>query len=179
MEAVTLHSLPYNLARSIGPAAGALLLTTAGPGVTFGVAGASHLGFAVILALLTIRPTARVQSKDRSVRSGVRYVRQDGVMLLLLVAIGIIGVGTDPVITLTPAIAERLGGDGSLVGMLAAAFGVGAALGYALLGPAQRRLGRYRVGPIGMIVMTIGMGGLTFSPTVLPSVLLLGCAGIG
>src|SRR5690606_36321505 len=140
---------------------GALLLTTAGFAVTFAVAATGTLAFAVVLALIPIRQEDRSRSHDRSMRAGWRYVRRNTSIMALLIGVAALGMGVDPVITLTPALAARLGEGTELVGLLASAFGVGAITGFLTLSLAQRLLSLHRTAVIGLLCIAAGMLALT------------------
>ena len=174
--AIALSSMPFTIARAIGPALGAILVTTVGPATAFATAAITNLAFAAILAVILDQPAERPMPADGSVRAGLRYLRIDPVIAALLVGVATIGVGADPVVTLTPAIADGLGGGPELVGAIASAFGVGAGLAFLTLGVARRRLGLHRLSSGGLLLIAVGMLGLAASPT---APLALGAAMIG
>ncbi|MEX0705582.1 MAG: MFS transporter [Nitriliruptoraceae bacterium] len=165
--AIALNSLPMTIARAGGPALGALLLASAGATATFLVAAGANLVYAVILAVIRIREVARRRSADRSMLAGWRHARSDAPMMVLLLGILMTGIGTDPVVTLSPAIADQLGRESSFVGVLASAFGIGSAVGFVTLRRMQVWLGLRRLGVIGMIGMAAGflLVGISALPT--------------
>ncbi len=177
--AIALGSFPMTVARSAGPAIGALLLYSAGPAAAFGVAALLNVLFTVIIASISIRDVPRRQSNDGSVRAGWRYLRADAGMTALMLGVVTIGIGADPVITLTPAIADRLGQASSFVGTLASSFGVGAAAGFLMLSRARLLLGLPRLAVTGLGSLAIGMLALAITPTVTTAVLALAIAGVG
>ncbi len=165
--AIAMNSLPMTVARAGGPALGALLLATAGATATFLVAAGANLVYAVILAVIRIREVSRRRSADRSMLAGWRHARSDAPMMVLLLGILVTGIGTDPVVTLSPAVAEQLGRDSSYVGVLASAFGIGSAIGFVTLRRMQVRLGLHRLGVVGLVGMAIGF--LLFGISALPA----------
>ncbi|MCC5949143.1 MAG: MFS transporter [Nitriliruptoraceae bacterium] len=178
--AVALDSVPFTAARAIGPALGALLIVTLGPLAAFGFSAFASFSFAVIVLLLRIRKVVTPPgAHDRSVSAGLRYVRSTPALGALLLGVATIGLGVDPVVTLTPAIADGLGGGERLVGWLAATFGVGAGLGFLLLGAIRRWLGIARQGSIGLATIAVGLGLLAASMTPAAAVISLTVAGIG
>jgi MFS family permease len=178
--AIALSSVPFTIARASGPAIGAVLVTTTGPTLAFGIAAATNLLFAVIIWRLPIRRVERKPSSDGRVRAGVRYVRDHRAMLSLLVGVAAIGVGADPVITLTPSVAERLGVGSGFVGVQASSFGVGAGLAFLVLGRARLWLGLHRLGTVGLVTLAVGLATLAVAPApwVAIAALLIGGAGM-
>jgi MFS family permease len=178
--AVALNSMPFTLGRAGGPALGALLVTAGGPELAFAVAAAGQLVFAVILVLLRIRDEKeRVVPKDPRIRAGVQHLRTDPAIAAVLVGTAAVGIGADPVITLTPSIAEDLGAGANLVGALASAFGVGAAVAFLVLGWLRRRLGLPRLSTFGLLMLATGLACLAVSPGPVPALAALGIAGAG
>ena len=177
--AIALGSLPMTVARSAGPALGALIVTTAGAATAFAVAAGLNIVFTIIIAVIHIRDVHRPRSSDTSVRAGWRYLRADAGMSALMLGVVTIGLGADPVITLTPAIADQLGQPSSFVGTLASAFGIGAALGFIVLTRMQVWVGLPRLGVTGLLGLGLGMSALAIAPNPLTAILALGVGGIG
>ncbi|GEM_PF-546581 len=178
-SAISLGALPMTIARSAGPALGALLIATAGPSATFAVAAALGLTFTIIIATIHIRAVPRPASSDTSVRAGWRYLRADASMSALMLGVVTIGIGADPVITLTPAVADQLGQPSSFIGTLASAFGIGAAIGFLALSRMQVWLGLPRLAVTGLLGLGFGMAMLAFAPTPLSAILAIGIGGLG
>ncbi|WP_370324188.1 MFS transporter [Euzebya sp.] len=178
--AVALNGLPPTVARAGGPVLGTLLLVAAGPAVAFGFTAVANLVFAwVILRLPLERPAERASKADGTVRAGFAYVRGDVTVALLLTAVLAIGLGADPVVTLTPELSAGFGQGESLVGLFASAFGVGAALGYFGITPITRRSGTDHVLGWGLCLLGGGMLLTGLAPTVAVAVLGLAIAGVG
>ncbi|MCA1784218.1 MAG: MFS transporter [Intrasporangiaceae bacterium] len=177
--AIALGSLPMTVARSAGPAIGALLLYSAGPAAAFAAAALLSMVFTVIIAVISIRDVPRRQSNDGSVRAGWRYLRADAGMSALMLGVVAIGIGADPVITLTPAIADRLGQASSFVGTLASSFGIGAAVGFLMLSRVRLVLGLPRLAVTGLIGLAIGMLALAITPNVIGAITAMAIGGIG
>ena len=177
--AVTLNSVPFTIARSAGPAAGALLVTAGGPAVAFTTAAAGQLVFALILSRLRIRDDQRIPPKDSSMRAGVRHLRTDPVIAALLGGAAAVSLGADPVITLTPSIAEAMGQPSAFVGALASAFGFGAAGTFVVLGTLRRLLGIPRLASGGLLLLAAGMALLAVATSPTVAVLAMVLAGVG
>ena len=177
--AVALTSITFNLARATGPAISALLLYLGDATLAF---GANALSYLVLLGILTvIRPREIVidRSGDGRVREGLRYVRNSRRAMLLLVGSAGIGFASDPVNTLTPLLADELGGSDALVGLLVSAFGTGAAIGALSVGMARRRFSLAQVGQFGGIWMALGLIIFALSPGPVVAMLGMLVAGSG
>ena len=179
-QAIALNSVTFNLSRAIGPALGAVTLVTLGAAATFGLNAVSY--GVLIAALLLIRPrtVARpTHNGDGSVREGLRYVRGEPLLFVLLVGVTALGFGTDPVNTLSPAMAEELGGGPALVGWLVSAFGLGAAGMAFSVGYLRRRVALGPLGVVGLLILAGGLGLFAVSVVVPMALVALVLAGLG
>ena len=178
--AMALNSFPMTIGRIIGPAAGAYLAAHFGPAAAFAVSAVLHLVFTVLLLMVRFpaRPERRLGA-DYRVRTAVRYVLGDRPLLLALIAVAIVGVASDSSITLTPSLADELGGGAPLVGTLSALFGVGAAVGMATLALMRGRMAAARVSVVGLV--GLGGGCATLAAATVPAVAMAGfvLAGLG
>ncbi len=178
--AMALNSMPMTIGRIIGPAAGAYLAAHLGPAVAFAVSTGLHLLFALLLIVVQFpAPRPLREGADYRVRVAVRYVMRDRPLLLALLAVTTVGVASDSSITLTPSIADALGGGPSLVGTLSAVFGVGAAVGMGILALLRGRIVSARVSSIGLI--GLGAGCAVLAVASVPAVAVTGfaLAGLG
>lgn len=180
-SAVALNGATFNLGRAVGPALAGLLLPTVGAAAVFAVAAVGYLLQAVIVLAIRPRGAAPEGAHDRRMAAGLRYVLADRRQLFLLIGIGVVGFGTDPVLTLAPLLAEQFAGARPefAAGLLASSFGAGAVLTVLLVRALHTRVG-YRVAGLGgmavlaaMLLAVAGRPGL-----VLSCALLLG-AGVG
>lgn len=155
--AVALNSVPFTLARATGPAIGALVAVNYSPAAAFLIAGAANLFFAIVLLILPIVERQRYASAhDQRMRAGWLYVRQQPTVMLLLVGVTAVGIGADPVLTLTPALSASFNAGATLVGAFASAFGVGAGLIFVVLGMLRRRIGLAHSGALGLGALALG-----------------------
>ena len=176
--AITLSSVPMTVARALGPAVGALLVTTAGPTVTFTVTTVLQATYGLMMFRRTAT-ASHVARRDTRILAAVTYLGRDRPVGFLLVGVAVVGLGVDPVITLAPAFADGLGGGGDLVGLITSAFGVGAILGFIVQPRMRRRLGIERSGTIGLIVLAAGLGPLVLATTAAFAALTMIVAGAG
>lgn len=180
-KAIALTTFPFSIGRSVGPALGALIVATLGPIGAYGFAVLSNLFFALALWRMRIDATPQklVSGPDRSVSAGFRYVLAQPVLMSALLGATAIGIGADPVITLTPAIADRIGAGATAVGLMASGFGVGAGLAFPTLSGLRRTLGLERLGFSGLLLLGTGLLGLAFAPTTILAIGALLASGVG
>lgn len=130
-SAVTLNSLQFNIARSVGPAVAGVLLATLGASMAF-LLNAISFGF-VIAALFFIHPFQDVgggrsdQNVLRQFVSAIRYIgTQPGIRVSIIASL-IVGVAGNPIFNLTVVFAEDVFRVDALgLGILNAALGFGA-----------------------------------------------------
>ena len=154
--AIAISSIPMTVARALGPALGALLITTAGPTITFSVVTVLQVVYGLMMFSRHTAP-GRGTRRDTRILGAISYLGRNRPVGYLLVGVTIVGLGVDPVITLTPAFADALGGGGDLVGLFTSAFGVGAILGFAVQPALRRRIGLERSGTLGLVVLAVGL----------------------
>ena len=176
--AIAISSIPMTVARALGPAVGALLVTTAGPTVTFTVTTVLQATYGLMM-FRRGRTSANGTRRDTRILAAVSYLGRDRPVAWLLVGVTVVGLGVDPVITLAPAFADRLGGGGDIVGLIASSFGVGAILGFVMQPRLRRRLGIERSGTLGLVVLATGLAPLALATTVSAAVATMLVAGAG
>lgn len=136
MNAITLNSASFNLARVVGPAVAGVTLALFGPAFNFAMNAVSYL--AVLAALLRMDPNAMQPilrpAETPSIRSslgeGVRYaLRTPNVLwpLTLLAGVGCFGMNFQTLLPLFAKYTLHLEADG--FGALFAAMGVGSLIG--------------------------------------------------
>jgi MFS family permease len=178
--AIALNSIPFTAARAGGPALGAFAAVAAGPAAGFALAAAGNFAFALIMFRLPLdRPPAAPPGSDRSVRAGLRLLRTDRPLRLLLLAVAMVGLGSDPALTLTPSLSVQLGNDLTLVGAFASAFGIGAAVGVPVLAAAHERVPLAWQASVGLWLLGLSALGVAFSTGVLLVAVMFGVGGLG
>ena len=179
--AMALNSMPMTVGRIVGPASGAYLAAHLGSASGFAVSAALHLVFAIFLVAGALPVPAAAPHRNRLPRPHreSRTSWRDRPLLLALIAVATVGIASDPSITLTPSMADELGGGTRLVGILSAAFGVGAAVGMVMLALMRGRMASERVSAIGMAGLAAGCAVLAIGTT--PAVAMAGfaIAGLG
>lgn len=160
-QALAFGSVAPSIARTVGPAAGALLLLAGGPGLAFLTAAVTHLVFVAFLAAIRARTQGRAAAGS-GIWGGVRYLRQTPAAAAIIVAIALLGFGADPVLTLSPSLAAELDGGTQLVGVFTSTFGVGAVLFVIFFRPLRRLISLRWVGCAGMAVVVVGLAVAAF-----------------
>jgi predicted MFS family arabinose efflux permease len=128
-----------------------------------------------VIRLRPVEPPVPAQA-DRSAWAGIRHLRVDPVLAILLTGVIGIGLGVDPVITLGPSLAAELGHGGSLVAWMASAFGVGTIAALPMLGPIRKRVRESSLGSVGLAVLMLSMVALAASTN---AVMALGSLFVG
>ena len=178
--AMALNSIPMTIGRVAGPAVGAYLAAHLGTAAAFTFSAALHLIFAIFLILVHFpAPPERKADADYRVRAALRYVWRDRPLLLGLLAVATVGFAADPSITLTPVMADELGGGAQLVGTLSAAFGIGAAVSMVALAFMRGRVQSAWVSWIGLVLLGAGCALLAVSNVTAAALVGFAVAGLG
>ena len=158
--AVSLNSMGFNIARSVGPAIGGAIVAAAGAAAAFLLNAVSYLG--LIGVLLTWRQPARAQTLPRerigvAVEAGIRYVSMSPHLRVVMLRAAVFGLTGSAISALMPIVArDHIGGGALTYGVLLGGFGIGA-IGGAL---SSRRLRERRsnegVATTGILVMAAG-----------------------
>jgi MFS family permease len=132
-SAVALNSMGFNIARSVGPAVGGLIVAAAGAAAAFAVNTLTYIGIIAVLGRWRHIPDERLLPRERlgtAIVAGIRYVAMSPYITSTLLRGLVFGVGASALIALMPLIAQQLlGGDSITYGLLLGAFGAGAVAG--------------------------------------------------
>jgi predicted MFS family arabinose efflux permease len=184
-NAVGLNSLGINIARSIGPAAGGVLLASIGAAFTYSADVASDL--LVMAALLWWHRAARADNALPeqflgAFRAGIRYTRASRELHRVLVRAGIFFLFVSCVWALLPLIARNvLHGGASFYGVLLGAVGVGAIGGAIVLPRVRQHLTPDHLLLAASVIAAVAMAVLAIAPpqaVALIALLALGSAWI-
>ncbi|SNS16265.1 Predicted arabinose efflux permease, MFS family [Sphingomonas laterariae] len=128
--AVAYNSMGFNIARSVGPAVGGLIVAAAGPAAAFAVNAISYLGLILVLARWHPQRPPRLLPRETlgiAMAAGVRYVAMSPTLRIVMLRAGLFGLAASAVPALMPLIARDLITGGPLTyGILLGAFGLGA-----------------------------------------------------
>ena len=143
--AIAVNSVGFNIARSIGPAIGGLIVAVSGAPMAFLVNAITYTG--VIGALVFWRRETRPSALPRerlfgAIMAGLRYTGQTPPLRNALVRAFVFGLAASSVWALLPLVARHTMGGGPLIyGLLLGALGVGAVLGAFFIARLRRLLG--------------------------------------
>ncbi|WP_110471168.1 MFS transporter [Williamsia limnetica] len=166
-NAVALNSLTFNLARIVGPALAGLLITLIDTGPVFLINAGSSI--AVIIALLAMRSSELMRSarsvRDRSIRSGIRYVRRHRHLVVVLATVFMVATfGLNFPLSLALLTANTFEGSAGGYGLLSTMLAVGT-LGGALIAARRTRPARVRQFLVGAFLFGILEVVVGFMPT--------------
>jgi MFS family permease len=174
-NAVTLYSSMVNLARVIGPALAALLISLLGLGPCFVANGLSYAAVLVMLLAMStqeLHPAAPLAHVAGQIMGGFRYVYSTPILRNVLVIMAIIGTLTYEFQVSLPLLAQfTFHGDASSYAALTAALGLGAVIGG--LVTASRRSTSIKV----VVVAAFGFGASALLAALMPT-LPLAVAGV-
>lgn len=128
--AVTLNSMGFNIARSLGPAIGGAIVAALGSAAAFALNAVSYI--ALLVVLLRWRPATPERKLPRetlgaAMAAGVRYAAWSPPVRAVLLRALLFGVGASSVSALMPLVARDLmAGGPTTYGLLLGAFGIGA-----------------------------------------------------
>ncbi len=131
--AVALNSMNFNIARSVGPAIGGIIVAAAGAAAAFAVNAVSYVGLIWVLARwkAPVRPQLLPrESLWTAMHAGIRYVTMSPNIVSVLLRSSAFGFAATATLALMPLVARDLLHGGPLTyGLLLGAFGIGAVAG--------------------------------------------------
>ncbi|MCA6113031.1 MFS transporter [Bradyrhizobium cenepequi] len=131
--AVALNGISYNIARSVGPAVGGIVVASAGAIAAFALNLLLYLPLIAALFLWKrmAEPSRLPPEKlGRAMVSGVRYITNSPAIKIVLTRAMVTGVVGGAIIALMPLVArDLLHGGPETYGMMLSAFGLGAIIG--------------------------------------------------
>ncbi len=129
-SAVVLNSMAFNLARSVGPAIGGVIVAVAGAAAAFTINTLGHVPLIAVLAKWRPGTETRLLPRERlgtAIMAGVRYATMSPSINATLIRGFVTGVGASSITALLPLVARDLiDGGPAIYGLLLGAFGVGA-----------------------------------------------------
>ena len=132
-SAVALNGISYNIARSVGPAIGGVVVAAAGAVAAFAANAVLYLPLMVVLFMWErISEPSRLprEQLNRAIVSGVRYITNSPPIKIVLTRTFVTGVIGGSVSALMPLVVrDLLHGGAQLYGIMLGAFGMGAVVG--------------------------------------------------
>ena len=128
--AVTMNSMGFNLARSVGPAIGGFIVAAFGAAVAFAINALAYIGIIGVLARWRPAAERRPLPPERlgtAIQAGLRYVAMSPNISATLLRGFVFGLGASAMTALMPLVARDLIGGGPVTyGILLGGFGAGA-----------------------------------------------------
>lgn len=146
-QAISINTIAFNLARSVGPAVGGLLISLAGPATAFALNSLSYI--ALIIVLLRWRPDMPPRQRQpmlASMITGVKFCAGSSPVRRVLsrgFAFGFAGIAY---LALVPVLVrEQLKGSEVDFGLMLGAYGLGSIITALWVAPARHRWGSERL----------------------------------
>jgi MFS family permease len=182
-SAVALNGISYNIARSVGPAIGGVVVATAGAMAAFALNALLYLPLigALLLWKRTAEPSRLPPEKlRRAIISGVRYITNSPSIKIVLIRSMVTGIIGGAIFALLPLVMRDLLHSGpKTYGVMLGAFGLGAVIGGLNLATLRRRMS----GEAATRACALAMGGpiavvaLSREPALTAAALILAGAG--
>ena len=180
--AVTLNGVSVNIARSVGPALGGIVVALAGPGPVFLLNALSFVGVAVVLyrwqqpKKWNPLPSERLLS---AIRIGIQYARYATDLKAVLLRTGVFITFASALWALMPLVARfslNIGADG--YGILLGAIGLGSLIGAGILPWLRHRFSANTLVTIAELVFAAATVALGYLPSLPLLVLAMLAAGV-
>lgn len=158
-QAIALNTIAYNLARSVGPALGGLLISIVGTAAAFGLNAISYIVLIVVLLRWHPETTPRRRtSMLTAIAAGIRFCAHSDPVRRVLIRGFAFGFGAAGFQALLPSLVrDRLHGTEVIYGLCLAAFGAGSIFGALLVSSARHRWGSDRVVTAASLIFAAAM----------------------
>lgn len=182
-QAISLNTVAFNLARSLGPALGGLILSLFGVTAVFVLNAVTYVAMIMVLVRWQPQSTAPVRkSIVASLAQGLAYCRASAPIRTVLMRGFAFGFGAAGYLALVPSIAhDLLGADEIDFGMLVGAFGMGSIIAAFLVSPFRRRHGSEAALTFAAVAVALGLVGLSLTasfPLALTAALVAGAGWV-
>jgi MFS family permease len=154
--AVALNSAGFNVARSVGPALGGIVVAAAGSGLAFLLNAGSFIGVILFLFRWKRRPhqpPLPTQHVWHAMMMGVEYVRQSTTVRAVLVRTGLFSLFASAIWAMLPLLTQQHGSVG--YGVALGSMGSGAVMGAALLPGIRRRMSLNRLVALASLLFAV------------------------
>lgn len=183
--AIALNSMGFNIARSVGPAIGGMIVATVGAFAAFATNAVSYLGLIVVLARWRPVTPPRLLPPEHlgaAMAAGIRYVAMSPKIGVVLLRGAVFGLAAIAIQALMPLVARDLIGGGPFTyGLLLGSFGLGA-VGGAFLSTRLRQAlsleALVRMAFVSFAVCAVTAGLSTFSFLTIPAMAIGGASWV-
>jgi MFS family permease len=180
-QAISINTIAFNLARSVGPALGGLLISLTSPALAFAINALSYLALIVVLLRWhPEQPERQRQPMLASIMTGLRFCMESSPVRRVLVRGFAFGFAAAGYLALTPVLVrEQLSGSEVDFGLLLGSFGLGSILTALWVAPARRRWGSERVVGVATLTFAIALFPIAAAQTLPPAIAAALVAGGG
>jgi MFS family permease len=181
---VTLSGVSINVARTLGPAIGGLVVAVAGPGVVFLLDAVSFLGVVGVLLSWRRQRSPAILPAERmlgAIRAGLRFARHSHGLKRVLLGTFLFMVCGAGIMSLMPVLGRETGRGATGFGLLLGSLGVGAVTGATLLPRLRSRVAPEMLvagGSLAFAAVAIGAATLRDLVVLCPIMLLGGVAWV-
>lgn len=158
-SAVALNGISYNIARSVGPAIGGIVVAASGAMAAFALNALLYLPLMLVLFLWkrTSAPARLPRERlSRAIISGARYIANSPPIKIVVIRSMVLGLAGGAIVALMPLVARDLLNAGAQTyGTMLSAFGLGAVLGAFAITEVRKRMS----GEAAIRACSISMGG--------------------
>jgi MFS family permease len=177
-DAIGLNALTFNLARAVGPVIAAVTIAGAGAGLAFALNAVSYAAIIVALILIGTPPFLREREEGANrIRDGLLFAWSHKRTRLMLLAVMAMAVSLDPILTLSPALADSYGLRTGGAGWIVSAWGAGAVLVITVGRQWMSYATKHGLGWVGLVAQAAGLVALAAAPNLasaLPAAVLVG-----
>lgn len=180
-QAIALNSISFNLARSVGPALGGLLISLWNVALAFAINAVSYI--AMVWVLWRWRPDTPPTERNGilpSIAVGIRFCAGSSPIRRVLLRGFALGLGVAGYQALVPAVVrDRLHGSEIDFGLMLGLFGIGSILAALFMGKARRRWGNEAVLAAATLSFVVAQSTLAEASTLLMALPATFIAGMG
>jgi MFS family permease len=183
-QASAINSMQFTGGQIVGSSIGAAALALNNPGVGFILNGLTFLG--PIVAMMLIPQSAKLNLNRPTgtglgaVIEGLKYVKNDPVIIFVVLALAMTSMTAEAMRTLSPAFAaDVFGADESLTGIIIGAYGVGSAVSLLSISWLLRWVTPGRLSVAGFLIEGVGVAVFALAPSVPVALAGSGLIGMG
>lgn len=182
-QAISLNTIAFNLARSVGPALGGVLISLTNAAWAFGLNALSYLALIVVLMNWhPAQPERQRQPMLASILAGLKFCAGSSPVRRVLVRGFAFGFGAAGYLGLQPLLVrEQLHGTETQFGLALGAFGIGSIVVALWISPVRRRFGSEAVVGVSTLIFALALlpaSRVTSLPALLVLVLIAGGAWV-
>ena len=170
-QAISLNTIAFNLARSVGPALGGLLIALTSPAAAFALNSLSFVALIVVLMRWhPEQPSRTRQPMLASIVTGIKFCAASSPVRRVLVRGFAFGFGGVGFLALLPVVVRaQIKGSELDYGLLLGAFGLGSIMTALWVAPLRRRFGSEAVVGVASVLFALALFPLASAHTLAPA----------